>query len=291
MPLMGSLVAVRSRATNPRVSAWLTAVGIAALVIALYSEVLLDLASEWWTQPDASYGMLIPPLALYIVYLKRRYILSVPAAPDVRGLSLIATGCFVFLTGKLASEFFLTRTSFVIVLGGLCWTFLGYRRTRTIAFPLLLLITMVPPPGIVYNTLAAPLQLFASKLATDAAQILGVSIYRDGNIIYLATVSLGVAEACSGLHSLAALTVASLLLGFLENGSIAGRLLILFLSVPLGIAVNVLRVTGTAILADYKPELALGYYHMFSGWLVFVIGFGLLWLMTKVIFRFRGARA
>jgi exosortase len=146
-------------------------------------------------------------------------------------------------------------------------------------------MTMVPVPGIVYNTVAAPLQLLASRVASDLAQLLGVSIYRDGNIIHLATTSLGVAEACSGLHSLSALIVGSLLLGFLEDASLIGRILIVFISVPLAIGVNVLRVTGTAILADIRPELALGYYHSFSGWLVFVLGFGLLWLIAKPVVR------
>jgi exosortase len=117
------------------------------------------------------------------------------------------------------------------------------------------------------------------------AQILGVSIYREGNIIFLANTSLGVAEACSGLNSLASLVVASLLLGFLEEASLLGRVLLLLLSVPLAIAVNVMRVTGTAVLADYRPEFAMGFYHTFSGWIIFVLGFGLLWLLAKVLFR------
>jgi exosortase len=144
---------------------------------------------------------------------------------------------------------------------------------------------MVPLPGIVYNTAAAPLQLFASSVATSVAQALGVSIYRDGNVIHLATTSLGVAEACSGLNSLSALVVGSLLLGFLEDASVLGRVLLLALSVPLAIAVNVLRVAGTAVLADYHMEFAMGFYHMLSGWLVFVLGFGLLWLTGKLVFR------
>jgi exosortase len=143
---------------------------------------------------------------------------------------------------------------------------------------------MVPLPGIVYNTLAAPLQLFASGVATSLAQSLGVSIYRDGNIIHLANVSLGVAEACSGLNSLSALVVASLLLGFLEDAPVIGRVLLLLISVPLAIAVNVLRVAGTALLADYDMEFAMGFYHLLSGWLVFVLGFGLLWLIGKLLF-------
>ena len=167
---------------------------------------------------------------------------------------------------------------------------LGLRAVSQPGVSVDLLLTMVPPPVIVYNAAAAPLQLFASRIAADAAQVAGVSIYRDGNIIHLANTSLGVAEACSGLHSLSALIVASLLLGFLENGSIWARAAVVVLSVPLAIAVNVLRVTGTAILADYNPEFAMGYYHAFSGWLVFVLGFALLWLVSKVIFRIGGQR-
>src|SRR5581483_6750627 len=130
-----------------------------------------------------------------------------------------------------------------------------------------------------------PLQLFASGAATAAAQALGVSIYRQGNIIQLANTSLGVAEACSGLQSLSALLVASLLVGFVENASTLGRVLVFLLAAPLAILVNVLRITGTAILADYRLEYALGFYHSFSGWLVFVIGFGSLWMLGKAIFR------
>jgi len=79
--------------------------------------------------------------------------------------------------------------------------------------------------------------------------------------------------------------VASLLLGFLEQGAIFARLLLFVLSVPLAIAVNVVRVTGTALLADYRLELAMGFYHSFSGWLVFLLGFGTLWLLGKLLFR------
>ncbi len=115
--------------------------------------------------------------------------------------------------------------------------------------------------------------------------MLGVSIYRDGNVIHLANTSLGVEEACSGLHSLSALIVASLLLGFLERASMLGRVLLCMLSIPLAIAVNVVRVTGTALLADYRLEYAMGFYHSFSGWLVFILGFGTLWALGKLLFR------
>jgi len=279
----------QERPVNP--STWVKIAAVVTLMVAVYSEIIPDLASEWWTQPEASYGMLIPPLALYVAYMRWEIIRGIPVRPDIRGLWLVFAGCFVFLTGGLAAEFFLSRISLVMVIAGLTWTFWGSARLRGLAFPFVILATMVPPPAIVYNTVAAPLQLFASAVATSLAQGLGISIYRDGNIIYLATTSLGVAEACSGLRSLSALMVGSLLLGFLEGTTVWGRTLLFVLSVPIAIVVNALRVTGTAVLADYRPEFAEGFYHSFSGWLVFVLGFGLLWIVAKLIFfRIRKAR-
>lgn len=253
----------------------------AALGGVLYGQVLLELALDWWNVPAWSQGMLIPPLATYIAWSQRDRILARPVVPDNRGLLLVTAACLTFLAGKLAVEFFLMRISFVILLAGLIWTFWGTRRLRTLAFPFLLLATMVPLPVILHNALAAPLQLFASDVATRLAQLLGVSVYRDGNVIHLASTSLGVAEACSGLNSLSALVVASLLIGYLLCSRARSRIVVAALSIPLAIAVNLLRVTGTAVIADYDQELAMGFYHSFSGWLVFLAGFGVLYGLAK----------
>ena len=287
---MGTATAAQTVRHEPvNLLAWIKISAIAMLVVALYYEILPDLAMEWWTVDASSYGMLIPPITLYIVYLRKHIILSIPAQSDLHGLWLVLLGCLVFLAGKFSAEFFLARISFVILLAGLAWTFWGLARVKSLAFPLVLLGTMVPLPGIVYNAAAAPLQLFASNVATTLSQAVGISIYRDGNVIHLANTSLGVAEACSGLNSLSALVVGSLLLGFLEDASTLGRIILFLLSVPLAIAVNVVRVTGTAILADYHLEFAMGFYHMLSGWLVFVLGFALLWLSGKLVFRWTRA--
>jgi exosortase len=290
---MNSSVALKEFSPGPplALASWLKIGLVAGLLIALYAEILADLAAEWWNVPSSSYGMLIPPLAGYIVYMNRKAILAIPGYPDLRGLGLTALGCIVLIGGHLAAEFYLARMSIVLLAAGLAWTFWGHQRFKLLTFPFVLLSTMVPLPAIVYNAIAVPLQLFASSAATLAAQAVGVSIYRQGNIIQLANTSLGVAEACSGLQSLSALLVASLLVGFIENGRVAGRVLLFLLAGPLAIFVNVLRITGTAILADYRLEYALGFYHSFSGWLVFIVGFGGLWLMGKLIFRFTGRLA
>lgn len=254
---------------------------VAVLVCFLFGAALVDMAHDWWIEPAWSQGMLLPPLALYITWISRKQIFVLPVEPDSYGLLLTGFSCFVFVLGKLASEFFLTRISFVILLAGIILTFWGRRRLRALGFPLLLLATMVPLPVMFYNSVAAPLQLFASNAATQIVEALGVTVFRDGNIIQLAGISLGVAEACSGLNSLSALVVGSILLGFLSCSRAVSRAALIAISVPMAIGVNVLRVAGTAILADHNQEFAMGFYHAFSGWLVFVAGFGLLYLCAK----------
>lgn len=271
----------RVAATPENLALLLKIAAIVALIWFLLWSVLLDMAHDWWIEPAWSQGMLLPPLALYIAWISRKQIFSLPVEPDSQGLLLTAFGCFLFVLGKLASEFFLARISFVILLAGFTWTFWGRCRLRALGFPLLLLATMVPLPVMFYNSVAAPLQLFASDAATQIVQALGVTVFRDGNIIQLAGISLGVAEACSGLNSLSALVVGSLLLGFLSCTRTITRVALFAVSVPMAIGVNVIRVAGTAILADHDQELAMGFYHAFSGWLVFVAGFGLLYLCAK----------
>jgi len=268
---------------------WLAWFVLAAVIVAIYSQILFDLADDWWNEPNSSYALLVPPLTAYIAWKRRRLTLSVPAAPDLRGLIWIFAACVILLIGRLGAEFFLSRISLVILLTGLCHTFWGKQRLRTLMFPLLLLATMVPPPVIVYNQLAAPLQLFASLVSTRIAQFCGVSVFQDGNVIQLATTTLGVEEACSGLRALSALIVMALLLGFAQCRRPLTRVLLLAMAFPIAIFVNVLRVAGTAILADYNAELAMGFYHTFSGWLVFLLGiafvFGTSYVLRRILER------
>src|SRR5579872_3803357 len=126
---------------------------LAGLVCLLYRLVLIDLAKDWWNEPALSYGMLIPPLVVYVAWLRRDQVLAFAAIPDRRGVFLTAFACVLFLLGKLGAEFFLMRISFVVLLAGLTWTFWGNRRLETLAFPFVLLATMVPLPVVVYNSI------------------------------------------------------------------------------------------------------------------------------------------
>src|SRR5262249_29384448 len=82
---------------------WSAIAAAVVLGVCLYSTILPDLATEWWTEDASSYGLLVPPIALYIAYYRRTQTLAVPAQPDVRGLWLTATACCLLLGGELAA--------------------------------------------------------------------------------------------------------------------------------------------------------------------------------------------
>jgi exosortase len=276
--------------TMRRAARWAPVVVLGGLLIALYADVVPSMLVRWWEDEGYSHGFLVVPLAGWLAWRQRAALAGAPAERDNRGLILVCLAAASYVIGKLGAEFFLTRMSLVFMLAGLIWTFRGWGWLKRLAFPLLLLASTVPLPVLVYNRLAGPLQLVASAASTELAQALGISVYRDGNIIHLATTTLGVAEACSGLRSISSLAVAALLLCYLELRRPLTRVTLVLMALPIAVLFNVIRVAGTAMLSERDPLMGTGFYHGFSGWLIFLCGFGLLWLAgrtLKVLFETR----
>ena len=235
------------------------------------------------------HGFIILPFALFFAWRKRQALAAAPAQPSTAGFALVACSLAVFLAGLLGAELFLTRISFIGVVAGSVWSLFGSRHLRLLAFPILLLFLMVPLPTIVFNQIAFPLQLLASRVGETVLTGAGVPVVREGNVLELASAKLEVAQACSGIRSLISLLTLGVLLGKLTEPRIGIRVLLAILTVPVAIAANAARVVGTGLAANWiGPEAAEGFFHTFSGWLVFVAAFSLLLLAQRVLSRLTG---
>jgi exosortase len=143
---------------------------------------------------------------------------------------------------------------------------------------------MIPVPAIVLNQITFPLQLLASKVASLFLVAIDVPVLRQGNIIQLPATSLDVAEACSGIRSLFSLATLSIIFCYLFETRIWIRVLLVLSSIPTAVLVNSLRIFGTGLLVQYwDPVRALGFFHTFSGWLVFLASLGVLVLLHKML--------
>jgi len=197
---------------------------------------------------------------------------------------MILLGLMMLVLGDLGAELFISRTSLLILIAGLVTFLLGWNFLRAVLFPLAFLILMIPIPAIVFNQITFPLQLLASKIASSILPALGVPVLREGNIIGLPLMQLEVAEACSGIRSLMSLTTLAIIYGYLMESNVWIRVLLAVASLPIAVATNSLRIVGTGLLVQYwDPDKAEGFFHAFSGWLIFVMSLIMLFLFHYFI--------
>jgi exosortase len=136
---------------------------------------------------------------------------------------------------------------------------------------------MVPLPAVVFNQLAFPLQLLASSAGEAVLAASGVAVLREGNVLVLPTTTLEVVQACSGIRSLVSLLTLAIILGKLTEPRVWARVALAVLALPVAIAANAARVAGTGLAAEWiSPQAAEGFFHEFSGWVMFVVAFALL---------------
>jgi len=250
----------------------------------LYWQVVSKLVFDWSHNENYSHGFLIVPIALYFVWERRASLAAAARRPSFVGLLVVLASIAVLATGVLGAELFLTRISMLGVLVGAVLFLLGWQHLALLAFPLAFLLLMIPIPEIVFNQIAFPLQLLASRFGETALMMVGIPVLREGNVITLATTSLEVAEACSGIRSLISLVTLAIVFGYLADSRIWARVALAVSAVPVAIVANGVRVAGTGVAAHHLGlEAAMGFFHTFSGWLVFLVAFVLLFLVHRVI--------
>src|SRR5712672_3117908 len=172
----------------------LAAVGLLILGIALvYWQVLRKLVDDWANDGNYSHGFLIVPIALYLVWERRAKLQQITLRPTAFGLVVFVGSIFVLLAGLLGAELFLTRISLLGVLIGIILFLLGWAHLRALAFPLAFLLLMIPLPSLIFNQIAFPLQLLASRSGDFAISTADIPVLREGNVLVLANTSLEVA--------------------------------------------------------------------------------------------------
>jgi exosortase len=285
---------VRAAATGWNGHRSLAAAGLlTAAAILLYADVLTGLVRQWSTDDNYSHGFFVLPLALYFAWERRDGLARAAVRPSIAGVILVALSLGVLLAGRLGAELFLTRVSLVGVLVGAVLFVWGREHLKLLLFPLSFLLLMIPLPAIIFNQIAFPLQLVASQAGEAAIAFAGIPVLREGNVLRLPAQTLEVVEACSGLRSLISLIMLGVVLGYFTDRRTWARVAITIAAVPIAIIANAIRVAGTGIASEWvSPAAAEGFFHTFSGWLVFVVAFSGLLLVQQVISRIgrRGVR-
>lgn len=280
---MATQEAAQSKTSEwPGIACWCV---LAAMFLLLYASTIRGLFDDWWNDPDYSHGLVVPFVAAYFIYLRRNALRQLPVRPLLSvAFAVLFISQLDFLAGYFGAEFFLQRSSIVLFAVGMILLLWGKAQLRMLALPLLLIELCIPLPAVIMHQVTMPLQLIASAASEAILDVLGVPVYRAGNLLQMPYVTLNVAEACSGIRSLVSLIILAVIMASFTRLRWVPRILFIGSAVGVAIVANGFRISATALLEYYGGRrYAVGGWHLLEGWSVFVVAFLLLSVELKLI--------
>ena len=253
---------------------------------AAFAPLYPELVRDWLRHTDNSHAFLVPFIALYFVRQKKVALQGTPIGSSPWGGAIFAASLIVYAASYGGGTAFPARIAMITSLFGLAWFCLGSGFIRILAFPIGFLLFMIPVPYSLMSLASMPLQLMATRVSAALIGFCSIPVYREGNLLNFVNTRLEVAEACSGIRSIVSLTMLSLLFCYLSKGGWWRKVLLVGAAIPIALAANIVRVTGTGILAHYYGDkVAKGFLHEFSGLAIFALGFALLFAVFSIIGR------
>ena len=254
------------------------------LVFAYFPTILWMI--DRWSATDSYFGhwFLIPFVSAYLAWRKRKEIISIQPSPSVWGLFLLIAGLLIHLVSAIIKVYFTSAFSILLSVSGLVLYLWGKKMLKTVAFSIFFLVFMVPFPLVVIGTTTVRLKLFAAMCATHVLHGFGLPAIQKGHMIYMKNAVVAVDDPCSGLRSLLSLLTLGVLFAYLKQASLPRRTLFFLSSIPIAMIANIIRIVLLAGIADiYGIEIALKFFHDFSGFVVFALALGGLSAVGRIL--------
>ncbi|ALA61136.1 VPLPA-CTERM-specific exosortase XrtD [Nitrospira moscoviensis] len=268
---------------------WIIANGLCLplLLGLVYFDALSEMVRVWSEDENYGHGFFVPFISLFLLWMKRDQIISIERRGSWWGLPIMLLAIGLYGLGEFGTVYALLQLSFWLMLVGLALSAFGRDILRPAGFPLLYLLTMIPLPQFLFQGLSGQLQLLSSALGVGCLQLVGVTAFREGNVIDLGPIQLQVVEACSGLRYLFPLMSLALLCAYLFHAPLWKRFTVFLCSMPIAILLNGLRIGVVGVLVDiFGAGAAEGFLHLFEGWVIFLMSLavllGVMWGLSRI---------
>jgi exosortase len=262
------------------------------VLIGLYAILYLDpFYAVWkaWTKENGyySHGPLIPFVAAWMLYTRRDQLVKIPLKPNWWGMPILIASSLIFLVSTWCHMYPPKYVAFVFYLLGFSLLLFGTRMTRAALLPWAFLFFMVPLPDGIIDLITYRLRISVTAAAVHLTEPFDWYVVKSGNYILLPSGDkLVVGDVCAGLRSLISLLALGAVFGYLSRLGAWASLALFALSAPVAIITNILRIFALIVVAHFwGSEVASGQVHDISGWAIFVVAFGLMYLAYLVLER------
>ena len=257
---------------------------LSILFIAAYHVPLKSMMNIWIDNDDYSYGFLIPLASAYLLWEKRKTLAAIPIR-SAWGISpVLVLFLLISLYGILGSSGNIAMPSvpiLIILFTGFCF---GIESVKRLILPLGFLFFMVPVPAVIERHIGLHLKAVSSKVGGALISLFNIPVHVSGNIIDLGVTQLQVVDACSGLRYIFPLLALGFLYAYFFERVYWRRIFCVLVTIPVGVLINALRIGITGILTDmYGRAVAEGFFHGFSGWILFIVAFMMLFLFSRLL--------
>ncbi len=235
-----------------------------------YYNTFIWLINSWLYNPYYSHGFLIPIISGFIIYRTRKELHNIEIKQSQTGFILFVIGILIQIIAIIWTIRFLSGISLIITISGAILYLFGKEFINKIKFPILFLLLAIPVPFV--DIIVSPVQTFSAVTSADLANLIGLSVQRDGLVLNTPAGPFEIALECSGLNSIISLLTVGIIYAFILEGSLFMKYTIALSSIPLAMLGNTLRIVSIIIIAErYGQEAAINYFHDFSNLFLFSI--------------------
>ncbi len=249
--------------------------------------------SEW------GFGYFVAPAVLVLLWVTRDRYSGLTPKPAWAGLVVLALACFLYFGGYKANEKYVGYAAGQLFVAGFILWFLGWEYFKR-GFWLWVLFGLTWPLVFLVEPVSFPLRKLMTICTYGFLTLIGEDVVRSGTTLMSAPTpteaagerfTLGIADACSGLRSLFALGMVSLLYGYLSLRKGWHRFILFAASLPFAIFGNFIRMLllyfGTLV---FGKEFAIGPsehepsgYHIGAGIMVFIVALACMMVLVQVL--------
>jgi exosortase len=247
-------------------------------VVVCYAAVIAELIHQWRISDTYSYGVLVPIISAYLIYVRRSKLRGLQVSPRVvAGGALVAVALALLLLGRSAAIVDLQEISLVLLIPGLVLLTLGWPYLHALWFPLAYLLLMLPVWNVITDRMHYPFQLVSARIGLEMLRTIGIPANLDTIYLTLPNITLEVAEACSGINYLISVVAVGIPLAYLSLGTWSARLGLIVTAIVVAFLSNGLRVALVGSFSYYQIADNLhGPGHVLTGLFVSLVGFAAL---------------